>query len=52
MSDLKALTKLGYGMEEEVVRVIKLSDKWVPAMQNGRNVAAYKKQPISFIIEK
>lgn len=34
---------------EEAIRVIKLSSgKWSSAVQNGRNVKAYKKQPIVF----
>jgi protein TonB len=50
ISDLKTLTHHGYGMEEEVLRLMKTSPKWVPAMQNGRAVKAYRKQPITFIV--
>jgi hypothetical protein len=50
ISDLKALTNQGYGMEEECLRLMKLSPKWAPGIQNGRNVKAYKKQPITFVI--
>ncbi|AEW03303.1 energy transducer TonB [Niastella koreensis] len=35
----------------EAVRVIKKSGKWTPAIQNGRQVKSYKKQPIVFRIE-
>lgn len=52
ISDLKALTKLGYGFEEEAIRVIKKSGKWIPAMQSNKLVAAYRKQPITFQILK
>ena len=48
ISGIKPLTKLGYGMEEEAIRIIKLSGKWMPATQNGRVVRAYRKQPITF----
>ncbi|GAB3019437.1 hypothetical protein GCM10027051_25660 [Niabella terrae] len=48
LSDIKALTNVGYGMEEEAVRVIKKSGKWKPAIQNGREVKAYRKQPITY----
>ncbi|MCH5596650.1 energy transducer TonB [Niabella ginsengisoli] len=48
VSDVKALTKQGHGMEEEAMRVIKRSGKWQPAVQNGREVKAYRKQPITF----
>ncbi|MFT3904429.1 MAG: energy transducer TonB [Niabella sp.] len=48
VSDVKALTNHGYGMEGEAIRVIKKSGKWTPAQQNGRQVKAYRKQPITF----
>ena len=48
VSDIKPLTNLGYGMEQEAVRVLKRSGKWKPAIQNGREVKAYRKQPITF----
>jgi protein TonB len=36
------------GLREEAVRVIKKSGKWVPALQNGRSVKAYRLQPVVF----
>lgn len=51
ISDVKALSGHGYGMEEEAVRVIKRGPKWTPAIQNGRNVNAYRKQPITFVVQ-
>ena len=48
ISDVKALTNHGYGMEEEAMRTIKKGPKWIPAVQNGRQVKAYRKQPITF----
>ncbi len=48
ISDVQAETKLGYGLEEEAVKVIKRGPKWTPALQNGRNVNAYRRQPITF----
>ncbi|HQD11004.1 MAG TPA: TonB family protein [Flavihumibacter sp.] len=35
-------------LRDEAVRVIKKSGKWTPAVQNGRQVKSYKKQPIVF----
>ena len=35
----------------EAIRVIKKSGKWKPAIQNGRQVKSYKKQPITFKLE-
>ena len=48
VSDVKALTNHGYGMEEEAMRVIKKSGLWAPAIQNGRVVKSFRKQPITF----
>jgi protein TonB len=48
ISDVKALTRHGYGMEAEVMRVIRKGPKWEPAIQNGRMVKAYRKQPVTF----
>lgn len=50
ISDVKGLTSQGYGMEEEAVRVIRQGPKWTPAIQKGRSVSAYRKQPITFMI--
>lgn len=51
ISDVRALTTHGYGMEDEAMRVIKKGPKWTPAQQNGRQVKAYRKQPITFVIQ-
>lgn len=48
ISDVRPMTNHGYGMEEEAMRVIKKGPKWTPAIQNGRSVKAYRKQPITF----
>jgi len=50
ISDMKALTNHGFGMEQEVIRVLKRSPRWLPAIQDGRKVKAYRKQPITFSI--
>ncbi len=44
VSDVSPLTALGYGLEQEAVRK--------PAIQNGRSVKAYRKQPITFRISE
>ena len=51
ISDVRALTNHGYGMEEEAMRVIRKGPKWTPAVQNGRQVKAYRKQPITFQVQ-
>lgn len=50
VSEISALTNHGYGMEKEVIRVMKKSPDWLPATQNGRTVNAYRKQPITFVV--
>jgi GldM C-terminal domain/Gram-negative bacterial TonB protein C-terminal len=51
LSEFTPLTKMGYGMEQEVIRVLKLSGTWNPAIQNGKPVKAYRRQPITFQVE-
>lgn len=50
ISDVRSLTNHGYGMEQEAVKVIQKGPKWIPAQQNGRQVKAYRKQPITFVV--
>ena len=50
ISNVRALTKHGYGMEEEAIRLIKTGPKWVPAIQNGHNVNSIKNQNVTFNI--
>ncbi len=52
ISDVQAESKHGFGMEDEAVKIIKRGPKWTPALQNGRNVNAYRRQPITFIVEE
>lgn len=52
ISDVQAETSHGYGMEEEAVKIIKRGPKWTPAIQNGRNVNAYRRQPITFLVQE
>ena len=51
VSDLTALTNAGFGTEQEVMRLIKNSGKWIPALQNKRKVNAVRMQPVSFLVE-
>ena len=51
LSDVKCENDPGFGMCEEAVRVIKKTRNWVPALQNGHNVNAYRRQPITFLVE-
>jgi protein TonB len=52
ISDVRSLTNHGYGMEETAIRIIKKGPKWNPAIQNEKQVKAYRKQPITFRVEE
>ena len=52
LSDIQAETNHGAGMEKEAIRAIKNGPKWKPALQNGRNVNAYRRQPITFVVQE
>jgi Gram-negative bacterial TonB protein C-terminal/GldM C-terminal domain len=49
-SDVKALTQLGYGMEQAVIQLIKKAGLWSPAKVNKRPVKSYRKQPATFVV--
>jgi len=51
ISNVEAETTFGHGMEKECIRVIKNGPKWMPAIQNGRPVNAYRRQPITFVVQ-
>lgn len=48
VSNIVPLTKIGFGMEEEAIRVLKKATKWKPAIQNGYQVKAYHTQVVKF----
>jgi protein TonB len=48
VSDIKPLTDIGYGMEQEAIRVLRKATRWEPAIQSGYKVKAYRVQPITF----
>lgn len=48
ISEVQALNNPGYGTAEEAVRVIKNGPKWIPAIQDGKNVKYRQKQNITF----
>lgn len=52
ISDVRSLSKHGFGMEDEAVKIIKKGPAWEPAVQNGRKVNAYRRQPITFVVEE
>jgi hypothetical protein len=48
--DFKPVSNVGYGLEEECIKALKLSKKWTPAEQEGKKVKAWKRQPFTFQI--
>lgn len=50
LSDIVAEVNPGFGTAEEVIRVMKLSPKWVAGVQNGVKVNSVKRQPLTFQI--
>jgi protein TonB len=50
ISDVRALSSHGYGIEDEAVRAIKKGPRWSPGNQNGRAVNSYHTQPITFVV--
>ncbi|MGV3768171.1 MAG: TonB family protein [Chitinophagaceae bacterium] len=49
IKDASIVQDPGAGLGEEALRIINKSNgKWVPAVQNGKKVNSYKKQPITF----
>jgi BlaR1 peptidase M56/Secretion system C-terminal sorting domain/Gram-negative bacterial TonB protein C-terminal len=51
LTNIKPLTNHGFGMEEEAIRIISKGPRWIPALQNGKQVNAIRKQPVTFVVE-
>ncbi|RZK80593.1 MAG: energy transducer TonB [Pedobacter sp.] len=52
LTDIKVDRKLGGGTDEEAVRVLKASPRWVPGIQNGKKVRVKYNIPISFTLSQ
>ena len=50
--DIKTNDHAGSKTAEACIDLIKKGPKWIPAKQNGHIVNAYRKQPITFVIEQ
>lgn len=48
LTDIKVDRKLGGGLDEEAVRVLKASPRWIPGIQNGKPVRVQFTIPINF----
>lgn len=51
IDDIKVLRSVGYGCDEEAVRVVKSMPGWKPAMNNGKPVSVYFNLPITFELQ-
>ena len=49
-SNFKVLRSIGFGCDEEAVRVLKLVPKWIPGKHNGKVVSSRFIIPIKFIL--
>ncbi|MBL0182922.1 MAG: hypothetical protein IPP96_11765 [Chitinophagaceae bacterium] len=52
VSDVTTENYKGTKTARHCIEIIKNGPKWLPAIQNGKTVNAYKKQPITFVIEE
>lgn len=52
VSDVGTENYKGSKTSKHCISIIQQSPKWQPAIQNGKKVNAYKRQPITFVIEE
>lgn len=52
INKIEPLIRFGFGMEEEVVRMLQAAPRWKPAQQFGIAVKAYRRQPITFAVSQ
>lgn len=48
VGDVEIYQSVEYSLDEEAIRIIKGSPKWKPAYLDGKNVKAYRRQPLTF----
>jgi protein TonB len=51
ITDVQVLKAVGFGLDEEATRAVKLMPKWIPGKQNGRNVRVKFTMPVIFKLE-
>jgi periplasmic protein TonB len=52
ISDVKSLKPLGFGCDEEAVKVVRKMPQWIPAKKSGKNIAVTYNLPIVFELPK
>jgi periplasmic protein TonB len=50
LSDIEVENNVPNALKKEAIRLIKESPNWIPAIQNGRKVNAYRRQPLTIEI--
>lgn len=51
ITDIETMKGIGFGCDEEAMRVVKLMPKWIAGKQNGRNVRVKFTIPVFFRLE-
>jgi TonB family protein len=51
LTDIKVERKLGFGIDDEAIRVVKLAKKWYPGIQNGKPVRVKYNIPVKFSLD-
>lgn len=51
IGNIEVLKGIGFGCDEEAIRVIKSMPKWSPGRQNGKNVRVYYTMPVVYKLE-
>ncbi len=51
ITHITSLRKLGYGLDEEAIRVLSLSKPWLPAQNDGKSVRVKYHIPIKFMLQ-
>lgn len=51
LTDFRVEKKLGYGTDEEAIRVVKMAKRWNPGMQNGKAVRVKYSIPVRFSLD-
>ncbi len=52
IAEVQPETNHRYGMEAEAIRVISNGPAWNPAVRFGQNVDGYRRQPVTFVVQK
>jgi periplasmic protein TonB len=52
ISNINMLSGMGFGCDEEAIRIVKLMPKWQSGTQKGKPIRVYYKLPIAFSLRK